>query len=599
MNQSHRMLLVRYLRPQWQRAALMTGLLLGSIAFQAGAPQYLRQFIDQVLQRAGAQELSRTAFLFLGVVLAGQLISAMGIYSSVVVAWEATNRLRADLALHCLRLDMRFHHAHLPGEMIQRIDGDAGILGNFFSQFVVQMAANGVLVLVALALIFREDWRAGVGMVIYVAAAFRLLLRVQKAGGESFDRARSFQMQAVGFWEEMLTNREDVKPLGALGYVLRRNNEHMRDMFRDGRISLVLFRAYMVAFSSVFIVGNAIAFALGAYLYGQGQVTIGGVFLLLTYTNLLASKVGNIANQSNDFQQALVSMHRVNELTGTISVLKDGPGAPVSQPAPTVDFENVSFAYIDGADSPSNGQGSKTGDEPLQNAVLRSLSFHLAGGQRLGLLGRTGSGKSTLVRLLFRFYDPDVGIIRLGGVDLRQARLSDLRGMIGLVTQEVQLFYASARDNLTLFDQTIPDERIVGVLCELGLAAWLNGLPDGLDTILSGDASAGNAALSAGEAQLLAMTRVFLQDPRLVILDEASSRLDPATEGRLERAVDRLLEGRTAIIIAHRLNTLRRVDQLLVLGDGTLVEYGARERMERDPASQYHRLLQLGMDVLE
>jgi ATP-binding cassette, subfamily B, bacterial len=576
LKKSHLVLLVHYLKPQWKRVGLMVCLLLGSIAFQAGGPQVLRVFIDQVSQPAGAQELVRTAFLFLGVVLAGQAVSALAAYASAVVGWEAVNALRADLLLHCLRLDMRFHHKHSPGEMIQRIDGDVGVLGNFFSQFAVQVAANGLLVLALLALIFNEDMLAGTVLVVYVAVAFRVLLRVQQVGKESFSRSREFQSQAVGFWEEMLTLREDMKPLGALGHVLRRNIEHMRLMFPAGRRSTVSFRAYVVAFSAVFVVGNAIAFAIGAYLYGQGQMTLGGVFLLLAYTNLVASKVGNIANQSNDFQQALIAIQRVNELAESRTPLLDGLGAPLVSAAPAVEFKDVSFAY--------------TAEAP----VLRSLSFHLAGGQRLGLLGRTGSGKSTIVRLLFRFYDPDAGAIRLDGVDLRQSRLAELRGAIGMVTQEVQLFHASARENLTLFDERIPDERVLEVLGDLGLAPWLAGLPDGLDTLLTGDAS-----LSAGEAQLLALARVFLQDPRLVILDEASSRLDPATEAQLERAIDRLLEGRTAVVIAHRLHTLHKVDQLLVLEAGRLVEFGSREQLEAAPGSEYNRLLRLGMAALE
>ena len=549
----------------------MICLLLASVAFQAGGPQVLGRFIDQVSQGAVPQDLVRNALLFLAVVLSGQAVSALAVYSSVVVAWEATNRLRADLALHCLRLDMRFHHTHTPGEMIQRIDGDVGMLGNFFSQFAVQMAANSILVLVIMVLIFLENVWAGVILAGYVAAAFRFLLRVQKAGGESFSRAREVQSQAGGFWEEMLTVREDIKPLGALGYIFRRNREHEQAMFPEGRRSLVLFRAYVVAFAAVFVIGNAIAFAIGAYLYGQGQITIGGVFLLLSYTSLLANKVGNIANQSNDFQQAVVAIRRVSELTGTTSPIQDGPGAPELRTAPAVEFKNVSFAY--------------TAEAP----VLHDLTFHLPGGKRLGLLGRTGSGKSTIVRLLFRFYDPQNGIICLNGVDLRQARMGELREWIGMVPQEVQLLHASVRDNLTLFDENIPDERILAALGDLGLGTWLSGLAEGLDTLLSGD-----AGLSAGEAQLVGLARVFLQDPRLVILDEASSRLDPATEARLEQAVDRLLEGRTAIIIAHRLNTLRRVDQVLVLEEGCLVEYGARERLEVEPGSEFYRLLRMG-----
>jgi ATP-binding cassette, subfamily B, bacterial len=179
----------------------------------------------------------------------------------------------------------------------------------------------------------------------------------------------------------------------------------------------------------------------------------------------------------------------------------------------------------------------------------------------------------------------------VGGVDTREAHLSHLRRRVSMVTQDVQLFHASVRDNLTFFDKNIPDERILAVLEELGLSAWLEALPNGLDTEL---ASGGNG-LSAGEAQLLAFARVFLQDPGLVILDEPSSRLDPATEQLLERAVSKLLQHRTAIIIAHRLVTVQRADEIIIMEAGHIAEQGERARLAADPASRFSHLLQTGL----
>jgi ABC-type multidrug transport system fused ATPase/permease subunit len=208
----------------------------------------------------------------------------------------------------------------------------------------------------------------------------------------------------------------------------------------------------------------------------------------------------------------------------------------------------------------------------------------------LGVVGRTGSGKSTLAKLLFRFYDPDSGAITLDGDDLRELRLATLRGAVGLVTQEVQLFNASVRENLTFFDATIPDDAILATLADLGLSDWLARLPAGLDTRLSG-----GEGLSAGEAQLLAFARAFLADPGLVILDEASSRLDPATERLVEAATARLLQGRTAIVIAHRLNTLRRADLILVLEQGRVAECGPREALAGVASSRFYELLRAGL----
>jgi ATP-binding cassette subfamily B protein len=210
----------------------------------------------------------------------------------------------------------------------------------------------------------------------------------------------------------------------------------------------------------------------------------------------------------------------------------------------------------------------------------------------LGLLGRTGSGKTTLARLVFRLYDPSVGCICLNGIDIRVARLSELRSKVALVTQEVQLFQGTVRENLTFFDRHITDEQIENAIEQLGLADWFQSLPKGLDTRLDG----GGRSLSAGEAQLLAFTRVFLRDPGLVILDEASARLDPATEQHIERAIDRLLENRTAIIIAHRLGTVHRAEQVMIIESGHVCEYGSRDRLTSDPASRFYQLLQTGME---
>jgi ABC-type multidrug transport system fused ATPase/permease subunit len=203
----------------------------------------------------------------------------------------------------------------------------------------------------------------------------------------------------------------------------------------------------------------------------------------------------------------------------------------------------------------------------------------------LGIVGRTGSGKTTLTRLIPRIHDPDAGAVCLSGVDVRDVRLAAVRGRIGLVTQEVHLFHASVRDNVTLFDDTVPAARVTAALETLGLGAWLRALPAGLDTVIL------TAGLSAGQAQALTCARVLLRDPDIVILDEASSRLDPATERLVHRALGRLLEGRTGIVVAHRLETLALADNILVLEDGRVVEHGPRLGLAADPGSRFAGLL--------
>jgi ATP-binding cassette subfamily B protein len=288
-----------------------------------------------------------------------------------------------------------------------------------------------------------------------------------------------------------------------------------------------------------------------------------------------------VTEQLDDLQRASAGIERVAELVAIRSKVQDPPSprAPAAPHAARLRFEGVSFGYDDNESAADNA------------LVLQDIDFELAPGKVLGLLGRTGSGKTTLTRLIFRFYDPQRGRVRIDDVDLRELRIGDLRRRVGLVTQEVQLFQASVRDNLTFFDASISDERIMRVLGELGLLEWLGRLPNGLDSEL--ESSAGG--LSAGEGQLLAFARVFLADPGLVVLDEASSRLDPATEQRIERAVDTLLRGRTALIIAHHLDTVQRADDILILQDGRILEYGPRRALAAQPDSRFAQLLRTGM----
>jgi ABC-type multidrug transport system fused ATPase/permease subunit len=254
--------------------------------------------------------------------------------------------------------------------------------------------------------------------------------------------------------------------------------------------------------------------------------------------------------------------------------IREGTGVALGRGPLEVEFDHVRFGY---------------GEEEM---VLSDLTFRLAPGRVLGLLGRTGSGKTTLTRLLFRLYDPASGAVRLGGHDIRKSKLDELRGSIGMVTQDVQLFAATVRDNLTLFDESIADDKVLEVLRDLGLYSWFQGLPAGLDTEIGPHGS----GLSAGQAQLLAFARVFLKDPGLVILDEASSRLDPATEALIERAVERLLRNRTGIIIAHRLNTVQRADEIMILDNGEIAEHDERVALLADPQSRFSRLLRTGLE---
>lgn len=263
----------------------------------------------------------------------------------------------------------------------------------------------------------------------------------------------------------------------------------------------------------------------------------------------------------------------------------------LSSSALSVSFEKVWFSYEEVANEKWEVNNQDIASRFSSTPQLQNISFHLPAGQILGILGRTGSGKTTIARLLLRFYDPQSGVIRLGETALQRISSTELPRRIGFVTQDVQLFQASVRNNLTFFNPQISNAQILETLDILGLTAWLHALPHGLDTPLGSDSD----RLSTGQAQLLAFARVFLKNPGLVILDEATSRLDPTTETLMEQAINKLLEGRTGIIIAHRLQTLNRADQILILEKGQIVEYGDRQTLTHTPNSRYAQLLKIGV----
>lgn len=567
-------LLSQHIRPQKGRFILLSVLLFGSIGLRILAPQIMRTFIDSALAGEALRTLTTTALAFIGVALLQQGIAVSVTYVGENVAWTATNALRAELAWHALNLDMRFHNDHTPGELIERIDGDVTELATFFSQFALNLVSNGLLLIGILIALFLEDWRAGLGFTIYSIATILILGRLKDIAIPHQKARREAEAQLYGFIEEQLAGTEDIRSSGAVDFSIRELFRHQSTILTHNRRAH--FKRWIIenAMGLALTTGTLLAITSGYWLYTAGLVTIGTVYLFVHYINLLEEPFWAMTHEIESFQTIGACVERLTEFRTFKPEVVDGKGVEIASRPLALAFENVTFSY--------NGN----------DAVLSGLSFQLKSGSILGLLGRTGSGKTTLARLIFRLYDPKAGQITINGRDLRDAHLEALRRRVAIVTQDVQLFRASIRENLTFFDRSISDQEILRTLEELELGDWVRSLPKGLDTELE----TGSRSLSAGEAQLLAFTRVFLRDPGLVILDEASSRLDPATEARLERAIDKLLQNRTAIIIAHRLHTIHRADEIMILENGELNEYGDRRQLAADVNSRFYKLLQTGLE---
>lgn len=574
-------LLVDYLKPQKSRMVKFAIALFASIGLQILNPQILRYFIDTAVSGGDSQKLLLAALLFIGVALITQAMSITATFYGENVAWTATNNLRADLVEHCLTLDLSFHKYRTPGELVERIDGDVQNLSEFFSKFTIHILGNLLMVLGVIVVLFIEDWRAGLAILLFALTALSTLIKLRRISVFHWGGYRQFSAEFFGFLGEQLTGMEDIRANGAKNYVMQRFYTIIRNwlpIFHKARFADTIL---WVTTNGIFTLGSVIALIVGAYLWSQQTITIGTVYLLYYYTNILSEPIEQIRNQFEDLQQADASIYRITDLLQVQSQLRTSGEKLLPRGALSIAVENVCFGYNDR-------------ENDTEDLVLQDVSFNLPAGQVLGLLGRTGSGKSTLARLLLRLYDPQSGSIRLGGVPIDQTPLQELPGKVGLVTQDVQLFQTTVRNNLTFFNPDITSDRIYETIEMLGLSEWLHSLPNGLDTTLGPDSS----GLSAGQAQLLAFTRVFLKNPGLVILDEASSRLDPMTERLIEKAIDKLLMGRTAIIIAHRLATVERANQILILDKGKVSEYGERKELANNPNSRFAQLLQAGLTDL-
>lgn len=412
-------LLWQYLRSRRLSVAALGLLLVVNIALQLVNPQIIRRFIDQAQVGGTLNNLVFAALLYIALALVTQAVAVVETYVAENLGWAVTNQLRSVLTRHCLQLDRSFHATRTPGELIERIDGDVTALANFFSRFIIYVLGNMLLLVGVLVMLFRIHILVGASLGVFALAAVIALLGLRSLTVPFWSAVRQQSAQYFGFLGERLAGTEDVRANGAGAYVLRRQSELLR---RWLPLEIKADLGWAIADSGnvlIFTVGNAIALALSADLFkGQG-ITLGTVYLIFQYTELLRQPLEQIRQQMQDLQKAAASIGRVQELIAIRPSILDGEGVPLPAGALGVSLEHVGFGY-DGGDR-----------------VLDDVSLSLAPGQILGVLGHTGSGKTTLSRLLLRFHDPDVGSVYLSGTNLRRLHLAELRRRVGLVTQEV------------------------------------------------------------------------------------------------------------------------------------------------------------------
>jgi len=566
-----------YLRPYRAKAALLAAVLAVSIVFQLINPQIVKRFIDGATGGDQTSTLIPLAIMFMVVAVLHQLLLVWATYLAEQIGWSATNQMRADLAEHVMSLDMGFHKGTSPGQLIERIDGDVTALSNFFSSMMIKVVGNAFLLVGIVALLWRESWVVGLAVTVFTSITLLGLARLHGVTVPWQKAIRATSAEMFGFIAEQMDGTEDIKANGATDFMLQKFDAIQRRWHPQVVRGWTGWAMNWTASMGLYFASTAVVFVVGSWLLGAGTLTLGGVYLIFSYVNLAHDPIESIREELIDLQKAGASIDRVESLFERESALVQRNNDLLDNGPLQVAFEHVTFGYNDEA-----------GDE----TILDDVTFTIRPGHVVGLLGRTGSGKSTIARLVTRMYEPQGGAVLLGGKATWDVGIPHLRKRVAMVTQDVQLFRASVRDNLTFFDDSVSDATLHGVIERLELEEWFASLPHGLNTMLDAD----GGGLSAGQAQLLAFTRIFLRDPGVVVLDEASSRLDPATEALLERAIDHLLKDRTAILIAHRLATVKRADDIIILDSGRVIEQGARETLEADPDSTLSRLLVAGME---
>ncbi len=346
----YRDLLGTYLRPQWRRALALGLLLLAAIALDLLNPQLLRLFIDTATGPTHATaQASRTltvaALAYLGVALLAQAVAVGETYLAENLGWTATNRLRADLALHCLRLDARFHNGHTPGELIERVDGDVATLSNFFARFTVHVLGNALLSVGVLALLFRIDGRIGAAATLFALVAVGIVLRLRNVAVPYWAAARQASAELFGFLEERLAGTEDMRANGGGAYALYRLHALSRAVLRRERRAGIVSTATGGTTIVLFTLGTAISLGLGAYLYLGREISIGTVYLAFAYTDMLRRPIEGLTRQLQDLQQATAGMARIYALLRTPIAIEDGPGAPFPEGALAVEIDGVTFGY--------------------------------------------------------------------------------------------------------------------------------------------------------------------------------------------------------------------------------------------------------------
>jgi ATP-binding cassette subfamily B multidrug efflux pump len=565
--------LLGYLWPYRGQATLALASIVSASVLQLAQPYLMKVAIDRHIAVGDLRGLDTIAAIFLAVILASFALEYLQTWVLQMTGQRIMFDIRMQIYTHLQRLDLQFYDRNPVGRLMTRVTTDVDVLNDLFTAGVVSIFGDVFTLAGIMIVLIMMDWRLALiafsvlPLIVLVTQWFRRHVR------DSYRTVRLWIARINAFLQEHITGMPTVQLFRRERRSFARFDEINRT-HRDANVDSIFY--YAVFYPAIEIIG-ALAAALLIWIGGgwtlQGTLTLGSLVAFLLYSQRFFRPISDMSEKFNVLQAAMASSERIFSLLDTdvkigspVDRSSGRPGDQTSSDRTTalpghrttgLVFDNVSFAYN------------------ADDHVLKNVSFEVKPGERVGIVGATGAGKSTIINLLLRFYDVSQGRILVDGVDVREMRLDDLRRMFGLVLQDVHLFSGTIADNIRLGNAAITDEGVRKAAETVHAAAFINRLPKGYDSPVAER----GATLSVGQKQLLSFARALAFDPAILVLDEATSSVDTETEMLIRDALHVLMAGRTTIAIAHRLSTIQDMDKILVMHKGELREHGSHQEL--------------------
>ena len=577
--------LLGFARPYRRRVILVVILMFVTSASVLIAPALVRQAINQGLQKRDASALTVYSLLFLATILIEAVSLRIQMYNMIWIGQNVIMTVRERLFYKYLELDLAYYDHHRVGDLMARVTEDSNSLQNFITWAVVNTISNSFTLAGIIILMLIYDWRLALLTFTVLPLMIGLTAWWRKQSATRYRAVR----EAVGVVSATLQ-----ESLSGMRIVQAFVGEY-REKSRFSGVATTELRASLRAdqLASIFLpgidiisqIGTAIVIGVGGLRVLDGDMSAGTLVAFLLYLNLFFDPIRDLAMRLDQFQEAAAAGERILSVLDTQPQIVDHPGAVVLPPLKgAVELRNVSFHYAKPQSSNGKSEAEAEAKEDQETNVLHDIDLVVEPGQTVALVGHTGAGKSSLVRLLGRFYEPQTGQVFFDGVDISTATLESLRQQMAWVPQDTTLFATTIRENLRYGRLDATDEEIEAAAKETGAHEFIMQMPKGYDT----EVEEGGSRLSVGQRQLLAFTRALLADPAIIVLDEATSSVDTVTELQMQAALARLLHDRTSFVIAHRLSTIIRADQVIVMDHGRIIERGTHAELLAAQGHYYH-----------